>query len=519
MLGREGGRSFSAAAWTLRSAREDIGELYTSGRLGKLRGVGPRVVEVVGAILAGETPPLLTELEAQIPEGLYEIGRIPGLGPKKVRALWQDLGVTTLGELEYACNENRLVDLKGFGLKTQDKVIEGIAQVRAHAGWFRLDHALAVARVLSEATAGKLVGPARRGCEIVDGVDLLVEGPAPTEPTALDGVPVRWHAWEDPKTLGVGLALRTGSAGHVERLRARATERGLQLTDSALLRGGAPVPTPDEGSLYGALGVHLPSPERREDDVALVPSSEPGPRLLRRGDLLGALHNHTTASDGLDTLTEMRAAAAGLGLTYLGISDHSQSAFYAKGLSPETLAAQVETIAELNGEGHPCALLSGVESDILADGALDYEPDTLGLLDVVVASVHSRHGQRGEPMTQRTSLVGHPTGRLLLGRPPTEFDMERFLDACVEGGCAVELNASPHRLDLHERHLAMARERGLRVSIAADAHSRQALAHLDFGVTIARRAGLRPEDILNCLSLEELRAWLSERRARASRST
>ncbi len=521
VTGRQGGRSYGAAAWSIRSLREDVGELHASGRLAAVRGVGPRVMEVVGEVLAGQTPAVLAELEAEIPEGLYTVGRVPGLGPKKVRVLWQELGITTLGELEYACTENRLLSLKGFGAKTQAKVLQGIAQVRSYEGLCRLDQATEVAAELLAELDGCVCGPLRRGCELVDGVDVLLRSAAEV-PDEVSGVPVRVHVCADPQRWGAALAHHTGTKGHLHTLAQRATSLGLTLDETGLHDAeGAPLPCPDEATLYHTLGVHLPTPERREDDVSLVLRTEPGPRLVRRGDLVGALHNHTTASDGLNTLEEMREAAAEQGLCYLGVSDHSQSAFYAKGLAAEALAEQGDAIARLNADGHPCHLLTGVESDILADGALDYPDEVLATLEVVVASLHSRHGQRGAEMTHRmttaaanpwTDIVGHPTGRLLLGRAPAEYDIEAMLDACLRSGAAVELNASPARLDLDETHLAMARERGLKVSIAADAHNVEQLALLDYGVLIARRAGLRPTDVLNCLPLEALQGWLSARR-------
>ncbi|MCP4919091.1 MAG: PHP domain-containing protein [Proteobacteria bacterium] len=239
--------------------------------------------------------------------------------------------------------------------------------------------------------------------------------------------------------------------------------------------------------------------------------------MVRRSDLQGALHNHTSASDGRNTLAEMKAAAEEQGLSWLGISEHSQTASYAGGLTVERLRAQVKAIAALNAQGG-CELLTGVESDILQDGSLDYAAEVLDELDVVVASVHNRHGQGGAAMTERmlraarhpsTTLFGHPTGRLLLGRPPPEVDMAALLDACAEAGTAIELNASAHRLDLSARHLAMARARGVTIIINPDAHSIRELANLEFGVSIARRAGLGPDDVLNSRSIDEVRAWLA----------
>ncbi|TNF35252.1 MAG: PHP domain-containing protein, partial [Deltaproteobacteria bacterium] len=317
----------------------------------------------------------------------------------------------------------------------------------------------------------------------------------------------------------------TGAAAHVAALEAHAAEQGALFGPVGLYRGSERVPCPEEAGVYAALGLHPTAPERREEGVPLLALGKARPRLLRREDLRGALHNHTTASDGVHGLTVMRDAARLLGLGWLGVSEHSQSAAYAGGLEPAALERQLAEIARLNGDDAGCTLLTGVESDILRDGELDYADALLARLDVVVASVHTRFRQTPEEMTRRmvnaasnpwADVIGHPTGRLLLGRPASEYDVEALIDACAASGCALELNANPQRLDLGPRYLAMAKERGVKVSIAADAHSAPALSHLDFGVTVARRAGLTPEDVLNGLTLPELRAWLAPRKARAA---
>ncbi len=522
LLDKPQARGYASAARALRGITEDLVELHEQDELGDVRGVGPRTVELVGLVLAGETPPQLKKVEERVPAGLFELRRVRGLGAKKIRTLWQDLGITTLGELEYACIENRLLDLAGFGPKTQEKVLVEIARVREWQGRCRLDQAWAVATQVSAIVGGLLVGEARRACETVRGVEVLVDEPieaalealgVETPEFSLQGVVVQLHACP-PARRGTKQALLSAGPKHLDRLRARATEVGLDLETFECRT---------EEALYEALGVHAPAVERRDSEDALVLRSAPGPRLVRRSDLLGALHNHTTSSDGRNTLEKMRAAAEAQGLTYFGVSEHSVSAFYAHGMEVERLRAQVEHIARLN-EGPGCTLLTGIESDILASGELDYAPEVLSELEVIIASIHSRHGQTPEQTTARmlkaasnpwTHVMGHPTGRLLLGRAPADYDVEAFLDACAENGCAVELNSSPHRLDLNEQHLAMAKARGLLVSIAADAHCIADLDFLDYGVAIARRAGLTAEDVLNCRPLPELRAWLSARRTRA----
>lgn len=555
-----GGKAYGAASWQLRSADGDFQQLWESGQLAQLPGVGEKVLAVVDAVMKGEKVPLLEELGGRVPAGLFEIKKIPGLGAKKIKTLWAELDITTLGELEYACDENRLLELKGFGKKTQEKVKAAIADARRTEGHLRVDQMAALGDELVERLAldeeierVAVTGGVRRALETLHTLDVVVlasdderavieealdlEGdPSWDEHDAgmavltapLSGTPCRVWLCTEEDGFGAALLSSTGSDEHVAAVRAHAEQRGLRLDAGGLWRGDERVPCDTEEALYEALELVATAPERREVGVPLVHVGTERPRLLRRGDLVGALHNHTTASDGVNTLEEMRAAAAELGLVYLGITEHSETASYAGGLSAERLAAQREQIEALNeganeaGEG--CLLLSGVESDILDEGRLDYPDDVLRPLDVVVASVHNRMGQSGDPLTERmraaaqhpmSDVIGHPTGRLLLGRPAAAFDVEAMLDACAQAGTAVELNSNPARLDLNEEHLAAARERGVLVSIAADAHSTEGLRHLDWGVRIARRAGLTAADVLNARPLDELRAWLRERRQRA----
>ncbi len=560
--------AYSRAAWNIRSAEGDFEEMVANGAISRVAGVGKAVLVVVEHVMRAEPVPLLVELEQKVPLGLFEIRRVPGLGPKKIRTLWRELGITTLGELEYACDENRLLELKGFGKKTQEKVKAAVTHVRRTEGHLRLDQMLALARPVVASLAALpgveralLVGEARRGRETLRGLDLLVlvgaelaassdalrralagalpdggedarlddvEG-VPVLSASLAGTPCRVFVCDREERFGALAVLVTGSDEHLGSLREHAAGRGMTLSfERGLAAGdGTPVSCADEDELYRALSLVPTAPERREPGVPLVHEGKAAPRLLRREDLAGALHNHTTASDGMNSLEEMRAGAAARGLGYLAITEHSQTAAYAGGLEAERLAAQRDAIAKLNadgshaGAGQSCVLLTGVESDILKDGSLDYPHDVLAPLDVVVASVHTRYGQKGDELTERmraaalnprADVIGHPTGRLLLGRPASEFDVLALLDACAASGTAIELNSNPARLDLNEHWLAEAKARGVLVSLAADAHSVEALDHLEYGVTIARRAGLAPEDVLNTRPLPELRTWLSSRR-------
>jgi DNA polymerase (family 10) len=491
LLGDRRARSYGQAAWALRNLEGDLAAKLEDGSLLRVRGIGRSTAQVVADVLAGR--PVTSTLADALPAGLFELRKVRGLGAKKVSKLWKVLGIETLAELEYACRENRLVELPGFGAKTQAKVLEGVAAVRAVEGMRRRDQARAIledARATLETMAGvhrvELAGDYPRGLELCRALVLVVEAdPGVALPTIDD----------------VEIVLATGGFGwtclrhrahpeHVAALEARAS--GVDLSTLPL-----------EDDVYAALGLATTPPERREPEVPLREAGDPE-RLLELADLVGALHNHTLASDGVDTLEAMREGAAARGLAYLGISEHSQTASYARGLEEDRLRAQLEAIRALPPGS--CRVLAGVESDILEDGRLDYEDALLARLDFVVASVHRRHGQDAEAMTERlceavahpaTTVLGHPTGRLLMGRPPSDLDLDRVLDACLEHGVAIEMNAQPQRLDLGVEGLKLAKAKGVAVSLAADAHSVAALDYLAYGVAVARRAGLGPADVLN----------------------
>ena len=541
-------RTYASAARTIFQLEGDLAELRASGALAKVRGLGSSTLAVVDDVLAGREPAELVALEAKIPDGLFAVREVRGLGPAKIRALYEGLGITSLGELEHACRENRLVALAGFGAKTQAKVLEGVQERRRREGKWLRDAALTLAERMRHALAAhgitdvRIVGALARGDEIIEKVELL----AVADVDALGGA-LR-AALEDParatlesngndelsrvvvhraEAAGAGIAeVRLSSdAAHLAQLVARASARRLTLADDALGDAhGAAIPCASADALYAALGLLAVAAEARSGDTPLARIGTARTALIRREDLRGALHNHTVASDGSATLSEMRAAALEARLEYLGISEHSVSADYARGLSVERLAAQGAEIAALNRSGSGCTLLTGIESDILANGALDYADEVLRSLQVIIASSHRRFALGRAASTARmvraardpsTDIIGHPTGRLLLARPALDFDIEVFLDACAESGCAVELNGSAHRLDFGARELAMAKERGVCVSIAADAHAPSEIEeHLMYGISVARRAGLTANDVLNAKPLAELELWLAARRTR-----
>ncbi|MCP4499801.1 MAG: hypothetical protein GY822_07550 [Deltaproteobacteria bacterium] len=549
---RVDGAAISGALWGLRSVDEDLVEMHESGALQKSRHLSNVMKESIALLIDGEPLPFMDEMEASLPAGIFALQNVKGLGAKKIRMLWEDLDVTDLSTLEYACSENRLLSLKGFGEKTQKKIVEQLKVLQANASLRRLDVAMALSKqwqgrlaevdgVLEIFEAGSLV----RRCEVVSdlhfvvSVELDIEELAPQILDLWEEMGAVDAAFDDERTLsatyegfpvlaylcfeeevGGALVWHRASPAHLVSLKGKAESLGATF-DSATL--SLVEECEKEEELYAALGLICPTPERRESGL-LIEKGSAHPRLLERGDIVGALHNHTTASDGMATMQQMHEAATQMGLAYLGISEHSQSAVYAGGLAPGDLQKQGAVIGGLNEKLDGCVLLTSVESDILPDGSLDYAAPLLAELHHVIASAHARGNLDRDAFTERmvraarsphTDIIGHPTGRLLLGRAPSDYDVTAFLEACEQSGTAVELNANPARLDLNETHLAEAKERGICISIAADAHSVEALHHLDYGVAIARRAGLTVEDVLNCWDLKTLTEWFQTRRKKA----
>jgi len=551
---RVDGKAIAGALWGLRSIEEDLADLHAQGGIASHRQLPKAMKTALVALLDGEPLPFADELEAQVPDGVFDLQQVKGLGAKKIRQLWHDLDVTDLSSLAYACQENRLLTLKGFGEKTQNKVLDQLATLQQNAKLRRLDHAMALSaewcQVLGDVDGVVCVVEAgdvarrqevARSLHVVVAVDDDVEVMLPALADHLDqagalDVDVVEELWLEARLeqfplridvvfeedLAPAVVWHTSDAEQQQALSTRATAKGGRFQDGELLLQGANVASEDD--VYAALGL-VPVPAERREGAVLVEQGTSQPRLLQRNDIQGALHNHTTASDGMNTLEQMHAAASAMGLRYLGISEHSESAVYAGGLTAAGLDKQRSALDALNAKGEGAVLLASVESDILPDGSLDYDAGVLDGLHHVIASVHARGRLDRDGFTARmvaaassphTDIIGHPTGRLILGRAPSDYDVEAFLDACAASGTAVELNANPARLDFNERHLAAAKERGIVVSVSADAHSVEALHHLDYGVAIARRAGLTPDDVLNCWDVERLNAWLRSRRERAS---
>lgn len=543
---------------------DDVGPLLRDGTLEAVPGLGPGTLAVVRDLVESGESRLLNQLAADTPAGLAELLRVPGLGTAKIFQLYQTLGVQSLDDLEAAALDGRLAGVKGFGAKTAEKVARGVAFAREAAGRRLLPHAMHEgARLLADVRAhpgvlrAEAAGALRRLVEVVGDVDVVAAvseppaavcdafarapGVARAEPfgersAERAGVRVRYAdgvrlclACVAPPRFAVAWWRATGSAEHVAQVAARLAERGHAL-DGGLVRApdGSIVPIGDEVELYALAGLAYVEPERREglgevDDAA----AGRAPALLEVADLRGAIHCHTTYSDGSATVAEMAEAARARGWQYVGITDHSQAAAYAGGLSPAAVRQQHGEIDRVNdgyaASGVDFRVLKGIEADILGDGALDYDDATLALFDYVIGSVHSRFGLPEAEMTARVcravanpflTVLGHPTGRLLLQREAYALDVPAVLEAAAEHGAAVELNADPHRLDLDWRHGPLARRLGLTVEIGPDAHAPAGLDNVAFGVGAARKAGLGAAAVLNARAADAVLAFARAKRER-----
>jgi DNA polymerase (family X) len=543
-------RAYSNAARTLEGTTTDLPDLIRSGKLGELPGIGEALREKITTLVTAGRLPYYEELLSEFPRGILEILRIPGLGPKKVRVIWQQLGVSTLGELEYACHENRLAGIPGFGSKSQEKILHGLSLLKKNRERFLCDVALEEAESLLK-RLGKhpavqrmgVAGSIRRRCETSKDVDLVASSRDPStlmqafvsQPGVAEIVARGETKSSVRLSSGMGADLRvvsdkefpfalhhfTGSKEHNVALRARAQRMGLKLNEYGLFRGEKLLPCKDEAAIYARLGLAFIPPELREDRGE-IEAAEQGefPRLVEWEDLRGVLHVHTQASDGLATLEEMSQAAKTLGLSYVGICDHSKAAQYAGGLDENRVDEQHREIEKLNRRLHGVTLLKGIEVDILADGSLDFTDEILSRFDLVVASVHSRFNLSEEAMTGRiiraiqnphVHILGHPTGRLLLAREPYAVDMAAVIRAAAAQGVCIELNANPHRLDLDWRWIPSAKKAGVKISIDPDAHQVAGIGDMRYGVGIARKGWLTRQDLLNTLPLPELLEYLRAR--------
>jgi DNA polymerase (family X) len=542
-----------AAGAILTVQTDDLAPALASGELAELKGIGPTTLSTIRELVESGESRYLEQLRTEIPEGLLEMLRVPGLGIANIRKIHEGLGLSSVQELEEAATDGRLAKLPRFGAGTAAKILKGIAYLREHSAYMLYPRALAEsARMLAAVRAHPAVesavvaGSLRRRNEIVRDIDVVAScreapesvaasfGRAPGVRAAeekgdgavtirlVDGSVLDLHCVTADR-FGVALWRATGSASHEREMRERATSRGFSIVKDELRDAtGARMPVSDERALYAALGLAYIEPELREGrgEIAAAAANKL-PTLIEAGDIHGVLHCHSDYSDGKATIAEMAKAARALGWTYIGISDHSQSAFYAGGLKPDAVIAQHAEIDRLNAGNPGVLVLKGVEADILADGQIDYDPELLDRFDYVIASVHSRFAMDRDTMTARmmralddshVTILGHPTGRLLLSRDAYAIDMEAVIARAAARGVVLEINADPHRLDLDWRHCQLAKRLGCAFAIGPDAHSARGLANTDYGVGIARKGWLEAPDVVNTLPADQIVERLRRRR-------
>ena len=500
-------RALANAAYKLDKTGIDL-EGKSLEELEKIEGIGKSIASKIHELrTTGGLKELNVFLE-RTPAGVIDMMGVKGLGPKKVALLWKELGIESTGELLYACKENRLITLKGFGEKTQDAVKKAIEFKMANAGKFLYasveKYAIELVDELKKNLKTELValtGAMRRKCEIIERIEILVgysgevslPGPTPV-----------------PASI-----IRCDERDFYRRL--------FETTAPALLPElSFPDELKNEADIFSSNALQYIEPELRESAGILgLARQSKIPRLIEFSDLKGILHNHTTYSDGLNTLREMAGYCRQLGYEYLGICDHSQSAFYANGLKPERVFEQQKEIDALNREMAPFKIFKGIESDILNDGSLDYPEEVLGTFDFVVSSIHSNLKMPLEKAMGRlikaienpyTTILGHPTGRLLLSREGYPVDHKKIIDACAANGVVIELNSHPYRLDIDWRWIPYCMEKGVMISINPDAHEKEGFGDMYFGVCVARKGMLTREMCFNALSLHEIEKHLASRK-------
>ena len=557
-------RAYQNAARTLEGLTEPLGKLVAEERLGEIKGIGEALQKKITELVTTGRLTYYEELKASIPAGLTDMLQIPGLGPRKVRAMNDKLGIETIEQLEAACKAGKVASLDGFGEKTQSKILVGIAFRRQYASRHHLSQALAVAEPILENLRGhpdvvrcSTAGSLRRWRETIGDIDFLVSSKQPasviefftSQPGILNvsakgetkasviltgGVQADLRVVSDAE-FPFALAYFTGSKEHNIVMRQRAIQRDLRLNEYGLFKSKEEtrdpqllVPCQTEEDIYAKLDLPYIPPELREDHGEFDAAEKNElPRLIEWTDLRGSLHNHTNWSDGHATIEEIAAHIHELGCDYWAITDHSKSSFVANGLDPKRLREQLKAVAKENESyaraGSDFRLLTGSEVDILADGRLDFDDDLLAELDVVVASIHQGFTATEAETTKRlirvvenpyVHILGHLTGRLLLEREAYKVNQQAVIDACAETGTWIELNCNPYRFDMDWRLWPYARSKGVKCVINPDAHRNEHAGFLRLGAGVARKGWLTKGDVINTLPLAKLRMELAKKRNR-----
>lgn len=536
-------RAYYNAAKAL-SGITNLEELVKEKRLREIKGIGEALSQKIEEYSKTGTMAYYEELTQVVPESLLELMQIPNLGPKKIKVLYDELEITNIGELEYACKENRLIHLTGFGEKTQEKVLKGIEFFKRHKGEFLFGDVYQEAERIRQRLStivdpiwAEVCGSIRRRKEVVRDMDILVAaenhekiasffvsmpevdqvlvtGETKTSVRMKSGIEADLRV-VTRQEFPYALVYFTGSKEHNVRLRGIAKKKGWKLNEYGIFDGDNLVTCKSEEEIYRALGLPYIPPELREDSGEIEAAEQDKlPSLIQHEDIRGIFHVHTDFSDGVDSLERMVEAAQKFGFSYLGVSDHSKTAYYAGGLKHDAILRQWEMIDTLNKKNSTFRIFKGIESDILSDGSLDYDDSILEGFDFVIASVHSGFTMKKDDMEERilkamknpyTTILGHPTGRLLLSRDGYQVDMMRIIDCAAQNHVILELNASPYRLDIDWRYLKYAKDKGVMISINPDAHAVAGLEEVFFGVNIARKGWQESKDILNTRDVNDIK--------------
>jgi DNA polymerase (family X) len=558
-------RAYTNAARSLETFGGNISNLQDEEALSKIPGIGKSIAEKIKELAATGSLKYLEELRTEFPAAILELFSISGLGARKIKALYEQLQVSSIEQLRQACETGRVAELSGFGETTQAKICKAIEERAKHSGYFRFGQIAGEAETMRSDLAGHpdslqvdVAGSYRRRKEIVHDLDLVVATKKPESITKFfvahplvesiiaqgptkSSVRLRSGVQCDLRVVSsaeypFALAYFTGNKEHNIELRSRALERGWTLNEYRL----APIPIDpkakkkrpmkkipkvrDEADLYRAVDLDFIAPELRENGGEFEAAEKHSlPKLIEQENLRGTFHSHTIASDGHNSLEEMAEAARARGLEYLGVADHSRSSIQAHGIDEAQLRVQVAAIRALNKKFNGFRLFAGVECDILRDGSLDFPDNVLSQLDYAIASVHSVFNLSEADMTTRViramenplvTMLAHPTGRLLLKREPYQIDIPAILDASARTGTWIELNAAPKRLDLDWRWWPLAKQKGVKCVINPDAHRTERLQDLWFGIGIARKGWLTKDDVVNCLPLGKIEHALRAKRER-----
>jgi DNA polymerase (family 10) len=526
-------RSYQNAVRAIESLPGELGEMIDSGELLNVKGIGKSLFSQIEELYNTGRLEHYDTIKASIPEGLLEMLRIPGMGPKKIKAVYEKLGVTTVDELD------------GFGTRTQINILFGIQNLRKYSERHLLSKALGEAAEIHNVIAKHpdvkrsiLCGSLRRIRETIKDIDILASASKPDAVMELfAGLPrveavVAKGKTKSSVTLksGINADLRvvgdkefpfaalyfTGSKEHNTEMRGRAKKMGFKLNEYGLFEGDKLIACKDEEEIFKKLGLDFIPPELREASGEIESAENHTlPDLIVEGDLRGLFHVHTTYSDGTASVEAMARGAKKMGFEYLGIADHSRSAAYAGGLNAEDVRKQSKEIAAANKSIKKFRVFHGIESDILTDGSLDYPDEVLATFDFIIASVHQNFGMSEPDMTRRivraienpyTRILGHPTGRLLLAREGYKVDLHAVIDAAAANNVIIEINCTPHRLDLDWRYVRTAKEKGVKIAICPDSHTVDSMAEYRYGIGIARKGWLTRHDVINCLDADGVAA-------------